>query len=115
MSQETPLFAKTFDLLVYLLSASEKFPKSQRIVLGRRVQEIGLGFMDLLLKARKCAVSERGALLRQADVELDRLRYTVRLCQELGLLTPKQYQYAAGLLAETGKLLGTWLKQYNGP
>ena len=113
MTQETPLFTKTFDLLVCLLQASEKFPRSQRIVLGRRIQETALGFLDLLLRARKCAVAERLDLLHQADVELDRLRYTVRLCQELGLLSLKQYQYAAGLLVETGKLLGTWVKRYN--
>jgi hypothetical protein len=115
LSQETPLFAKAFDLLVYLLSASEKFPRSYRLGLGRRIQEIGLGFMDLLLTARKCPAAERAALLHDADVALDKLRFTVRLCQELGLLTPKQYQYAAGLLAETGKLLGSWVKRYNEP
>jgi len=115
LSQETPLFAKTFDLLVYLLAASEKFPRSYRLGLGRRIQEIGLGFMDLLLAARKCPAAERLPLLHQADLELDKLRFTVRLCQELGLFTPKQYQYAAGLFAETGKLLGTWIKRYNEP
>jgi hypothetical protein len=111
--QETPLFTKTFDLLVYIFQISEKFPRSQRMVLGRRVQETALGFLDLLLRARKCAVAERLDLLHQADIELDRLRYTVRLCQELGLLSLKQYQYAAGLLVETGRLLGTWVKRYN--
>lgn len=83
------------------------------MVLGRRIQEVGTGFLDLLLRARKCAAVERLDLLRQADVDLDRLRYTVRLCQELGLLSLKQYQYASGLLVETGKLLGTWVKRYN--
>ena len=49
----------------------------------------------------------------QADVELDRLRYTVRLCHEIGLLSQRQYRTASGLLAEVGKLLGTWIKRYN--
>ena len=115
MNQETPLFTKTFDLLVYLLQVSEKFPRNHRLGLGRRLQEIGLGFIDQLLRARKCPVADRPALLNQADIDLDRLRYTVRLCQELGLLTPPQYQYAAGLLVETGKLLGSWIKRYNEP
>lgn len=113
MSRETPLFAKTYDLLVYLLPAAEKFPRSQRVVLGRRISEISLGFLDLLIQARKTSAKKRGVLLRQADVELDRLRYTVRLCRDLELLTQKQYRYASGLLAEVGRLLGTWLKRYN--
>ncbi len=115
MNRESPLFVKTFDLLVYLLPAVEKFPRSQRFVLGRRLQEIGLGFLDLLLAARKCSVEERPALLRQADVELDRLRYTVRLCHEIGLLSQKQYRHTSGRLIEVGKLLGTWIKRYNTP
>jgi len=113
LSQESPLFTKTYDLLAYLLATSEKFPRNQRVVLGRRMQEIAFGFIDLLLRARKCESEERLPLLRQADVELDRLRYTIRLCQELGLLSQGQYQHAAGLLVETGRLLGTWLKRYN--
>jgi hypothetical protein len=113
LSQESPLFVKTFDLLVYLLPASEKFPRTQRVVLGRRIQEVGLGLLDLLLAARKCRDEERQALLHQADIELDRLRYTVRLCHEIGLLSQKQYRHASGLLAEVGRLLGTWIKRYN--
>jgi hypothetical protein len=113
LSQETPLFAKTYDLLVYLLPAVEKFPRSQRAVLGRHVQEVSLGFLDLLLKARKTPADARGELLWQADLELDRLRYTVRLCRDLELLSQKQYRHASGLLAQVGRLLGTWLKRYN--
>jgi hypothetical protein len=113
MTQESPLFVKTYDLLVYLLSVSAKFPRHQRFVLGRRLQELGLGILDLLLAARKCASAERPALLHQADVDLDRLRYTVRLCHEIGLLSQKQYRHASGLLAEVGRLLGTWIKRYN--
>lgn len=52
----------------------------QRVVLGRRLQETGPGLLDLLLTARKCPVEERPALLLQPDIELDRLRYTVRRC-----------------------------------
>lgn len=110
MSQETPLFAKTFDLLVYLFPVVDKFPRSHRAVLGRRIQETGLGFLDLLLQARKSAANQRPALLHQSDVELDRLRYAVRLSHEIGLISQKQYVHAAGLLGEVGKLLGSWIK-----
>jgi len=113
VSQESPLFVRTYDLLAYLLPASDKFPRSQRPVLGRRLQETGLGFLDLLPAARKCSADERPGLLHQADLELDKLRYTVRLCHEIGLLSHKQYRHASGLLAQVGKLLGTWIKGYN--
>jgi hypothetical protein len=113
MARESPLFVKTFDLLAYLLPVVEKFPRSQRALMGQRIQGIGFGLLDLLLSARKCSIEERPDLLRQADVELDKLRYTVRLCHAIDLLGQNQYRHAAGLLAEVGKLLGTWIKGYN--
>ena len=114
MTRESPLYVKTYDLLAFLLPCAEKFRRSQRVVLGRRMQEIGLGFLDLLLAARKSPAEQRRELLRRADIELDKLRYTVRLCHALDLLGPTQYRRAAELLSEVGKLLGTWIKRYNG-
>lgn len=113
MSEESPLFTKTYDLLAYLLAAVEKFPRYQRFGVGRRIQELSWSFLDTILAARKCTLQERSALLRQADLTLDRLRYTVRISNELALLGKKQYAYASGLLAEVGRLLGKWLQRYN--
>ena len=112
-ARESPLFVKTFDLMAYLLSVVAKFPRNQRGGMGRRIEETGFALLDLLLTARKCSVEERPGLLRQADIELDKLRYTVRLCHALELLGQNQYRHASGLLAEVGKLLGTWIKGYN--
>ena len=112
-ARESPLFVKTFDLLAYLLAVVSKFPRNQRGGMGRRIEETGFSLLDLLLTARKCPAKARPELLRQADIELDKLRYTVRLCHALELLGQNQYRHASGLLAEVGKLLGTWIKGYN--
>ena len=83
-------------------------------MLGRRIQEIGLGLLDLLLRARKCPHEERGDLLHQADLELDRLRYTVRLCHEIDLLSQQAVparRRPAGRDRQTCS--GTWIKRYN--
>ncbi|MCB9136980.1 MAG: four helix bundle protein [Caldilineaceae bacterium] len=113
MSQESPLFAKTFDLVVYLFRVTDDFPRSRRAVLGRRIQESSLRLLDLLLEARKGPTDQRAGLLAEADLELDRLRYSVRLCQEIDLLSRKQGVHAAALLGECGRLLGAWVKRYN--
>ncbi|MCB0044159.1 MAG: four helix bundle protein [Caldilineaceae bacterium] len=113
MSQESPLFAKAFDLQVYLFTVTGEFPRSRRSVLGRRVEESSLRLLDLLLEARKCPPEQRAQLLIEADLELDRLRYSVRLCQEIDLLSRKQGVHAAALLGECGRLLGAWVKRYN--
>ena len=110
MSQESPLFAKTYDLLVYLLPASEKFPRSQRVRAGPPPAGDRAGLPGSAPGGPQVRGSGAADLLRQADVELDRLRYTVRLCHEIDLFSLKQYRHASGLLAEVGRLLGTWMK-----
>ena len=113
MTEESPLFTKTYDLLAYLLPAVEKLPRYQRFTMGRRIQELSWRFLDTILAARKCTLHERPALLHQADLTLDQLRYTVRIANEMTLLGKNQYAHASGLLAEVGRLLGKWLQRYN--
>ena len=50
-----------------------------------------------MLGARKCKAGAGPDLLHKADLELDQLRYTVRLCQEIGLLSQKQYLHVGRL------------------
>ena len=45
-----------------------------------------------------------------ADAELDKVRTHVRLCRDMGLINPGQYEHAAGMLVEMGRLLGGWQK-----
>ena len=105
---QSPIFAKSHDLLMWLLQHTAKFPKSERFRMAKRVEDSAFGFYDLIARATK-ARDKRRTLL-EADLELDRLRLNVRLCVELKLLTPAQYEHAAGILVEIGKLLGGWIK-----
>jgi hypothetical protein len=52
--------------------------------------------------------------LLEADAELDKLRLYVRMSHARNLITMDQYEHAARLLVEIGKLLGGWLKTVGG-
>lgn len=108
---EHPIYPKTYDLLAYVLTVTEPFPKSQRFVLARRIQEAALDFQDLLIRARKVSSQERPAALRDADVKLEMLRTCLRLAMELKYLPFKQYEHASGLVVEVGRLLGDWRRK----
>jgi four helix bundle protein len=105
---QSPIFAKSHDLLIWLLQHTAKFPKSERFRLAKRVEDSAFAFYDLIARATK--VRDKRRALLEADLELDRLRLNVRLCVEMKLLTPAQYEHAAGILVEMGKLLGGWVK-----
>ena len=106
---QSPIFVKAHDLVRWLLQHTARFPKSERFRLAKRVEDSAFRFYDLIARATKSGDKRRSVLL-EADLELDRLRLNVRLCVELKLLTSAQYEFAAGLLVEIGKLLGGWLK-----
>ena len=109
LATQSPIFAKSHDLLLWLLQHTARFPKSERFRMAKRVDDSAFRFYDLIARATKSGEKRRSVLL-EADLELDRLRLNVRLCVELKLLNIAQYEHAAGQLVEIGKLLGWWLK-----
>jgi hypothetical protein len=105
---DSPLFVKTYDLLKYLIPATEKFPRSQRFVLAKRIQDAALDFHECLLEARKVDPLARCEVLRRADVDLEKLRLHMRLSMELEYLKFPQYEHASGYIVEIGRMLGSW-------
>ena len=99
----------SYDFVLWLLNHTEKFPKSERFRLARRLEDAAFDFYELLVQATRTA-RHKQALLLEADLALDRLRLYVRLSHARKLLTVDQYAYAAKALVEIGKLLGGWLK-----
>lgn len=108
--QESPIFARTHDLLLWLLQATRKFPREQRFVLARRVQEKAFAFQDAIIAA-SVDTAHNLEHLKRADILLNGLRKTLLLCLEMGLISPSQHRHVAGMTAEVGKLLGGWQKR----
>lgn len=106
--QQSPIFTKTHDLLVWLIPATVKFPREQRFVLGKTVQETALRFQERLIEAGLASGRPQQQALAEADVDLTKLRFYLRLCNELTVITPRQYRHVAGMVAEVGRLLGGW-------
>ena len=46
MSNESPIFRKSYEMLVWLLAHTRKFPKDQRFVMAKRMEEAALDFHD---------------------------------------------------------------------
>lgn len=101
---------KTYDYTKWLLEHTIKFPKSQRFVMAKRVEEAVLNFYDLLLLAIKEEQDKKG-VLNKASFELERVKHYMRLCKDLNLFSVKQYEYSSKEIVEIGKLLGGWIKK----
>jgi len=108
--KQSPIFSKTYDLLVWLIPATTKFPREQRFVLGKAVQETALRFQECLIEAGLGGGKTEQRALARADVDLAKLRFYLRLCQDLKVFTPRQYRHVAEMVTEVGRLLGGWRK-----
>lgn len=107
--RQSPIFSKTSGFILWMLDHTEKFPKSERFRLARRIEDSAFNFYEMLIQAARNPASRQRILL-QADLELDKLRLYMRLAYARRLSSQAQYRYAAGVLVEMGKLLGAWLK-----
>jgi hypothetical protein len=108
--ETSPLFARTFDFLSWLLPRTQNFPRAQRFAVTQRLQNAALDFQELIVDAETSRGANRLERLRQADAALGKVRLYLRLCREWDWLTPGQYQHAAQMVTEMGRLLGGWIK-----
>ncbi|MGE0225640.1 MAG: diversity-generating retroelement protein Avd [Acetobacteraceae bacterium] len=94
--------------MLWLGPTVEKFPRSQKFVLGDRIQTTALDVLDSLIAATY--TRGRDAMLVQANLGLERLRVFMRLSNELRLIDARRYEHAARSLDEVGRLVGGWIK-----
>ena len=110
MTEEMPIFSRTYDFLSWLIPMTLQFPRSQRFVVTRRLQDAALNFQEMILEANVQRGSARAGKLRSADAELLKIRLYLRLCERWQWLSPGQYRHVSSMVAEIGRLLGGWLK-----
>lgn len=109
--QESPIFVRTYDFIFWLIPQVQKFPRAHRFGLSERVQRLAMDFQDALVAAGKSRGTERRVALRQADLILEQLRIWLRYARDMELFSISQYEHAARMLVEIGRLLGGWIKQ----
>ncbi len=109
MPQEKPVVHQMYNLIKWLIPQIAKLPRSHKFTLGDRITNLVLDTLDLLIQA--VYTRRKLELLQQANLNLERLRYLIRLCYDLQLLTLKRYEYVSREINEIGKQIGGWIRQ----
>jgi hypothetical protein len=104
-----PALEAMYQLLLWLIPTLEKFPRSQKFLLGDRLQSEALAVLDSLISATY--TREREPHLRAANLGLEKLRFGVRLSKDLRHLDLKAYEHAARVIDEVGRMVGGWIKR----
>jgi len=95
-----PIFERSF--------IADSYARRQRFVLAEAVQRTALRFQERLIEAARAADPQPS--LHQADTDLTKLRFYLRLCRDLELMSLDQYGHAARMVDEVGRLLDGWIK-----
>ena len=99
-----------FQFLLWLIPAIEKFPRSQKFLLGDRIQGTALDVLENLVEATY--TRDRQGHLAGANIGIEKLRFLFRLSVELHYLDRQRYEHAARALDEIGRLVGGWMKTH---
>jgi hypothetical protein len=81
MAQELKVIADFYDFMLWMVRHTEKFPRHHRYSLGLAIEIRMQTLLSLLLSAKYAG--EKTVLLRQANLEIEVLRFHVRLAKDL--------------------------------
>ncbi|MFH1233669.1 MAG: diversity-generating retroelement protein Avd [Patescibacteria group bacterium] len=108
MLNDLILFQKFYDFTLWIYPTINKFPKTQRFVLGQQISNTVLEILKKIIQAN--AEKYKVPYQKQISIELDKLRILMRLSKDLKFLSVKQYEFSADKINEIGRLLGGWIK-----
>ena len=105
-----PALESHYRFLLWLVPAVERFPRSQKFLLGDRIQRTALDVLESLIDATY--TRQRGHHLARANLGIEKLRFLFRLAHDLRYLDHRRYEHAARGLDETGRSIGAWSKTH---
>ena len=108
MYKNLSIFEKIYEFSLWIFPRVNKFPKSQRFVLGQQIENITLEILEGVIEANQ-GVSKKSQL-KEISLKLDVLRILMRLSKDLKFINIRQYLFASNMLNEIGKMLGGWIK-----
>ena len=97
-----------YDFQKWIVLKIAKFPRNYRYVLGKRLENHIYNIIEKLISAQY--QKKKITLLYTINIDIEILRYYIRFCHELKLMTIKSYEYSSKKLQGIGNQLGGWIK-----
>ena len=102
------IFQKTYILIREIYKDCNNFPKSQRFVLGQRIENTAVNIVEHIVAAN--TAGDKASYLAELSLEIEKLRIFLRLSKDLSFLSFKRYELLSARLDEIGRMLGGWAK-----
>jgi hypothetical protein len=107
-SEELVVITKTYDLILWTCNHVGRFPRNHRFGLGGRIESSLYQLLERLIAAKYTRA--RKELLERANLDLEILRFQMRLAKDLQCLRTSSYGFAAKAIDEIGRLVGGWMR-----
>jgi hypothetical protein len=108
MGHSENILTKLQDLMVYVIPQLNKFPRSQKFVLGDRIETKLLDVQESCLRAYYSR--DKRAHLLEANLILETTRHLVRLAHSLRHMSTQAYAVTSEKMDEAGRMIGGWIK-----
>jgi hypothetical protein len=108
MTQELKVISDFYDLMLWLTNHTEKFPRHHRYSLGLAMENELFKILSMLLRAKYSP--NKAPILNDANIELEVLRFQIRLAKDLKVLPVKSHGFAAAAMQSIGSQIGGWIK-----
>ena len=106
MAQELKVISDFYDFMLWLIKHTEKFPRHHRYSLGVAIENRLQSLLGLLLRAKYSR--DKVEILNIANIELEILRFQLRLAKDLKVLPVKSHGYSMKLTISIGSQIGGW-------
>jgi len=108
MTQELKVIQDFYDLMLWLIRHTEKFPRHHRYSIGVSIENRVQTVLSTLLRAKYA--KDKAVWLSEANIELEVLRFQLRLAKDLRVLPIRSHGFAARSMDSIGRQIGGWLK-----
>ncbi len=108
-SEHLPLYLKLYQLTKLLYETTRYFSKQYKYTLGEEILNLSWRCVDLVIKSNTLSKKERHAKVADLSVAFDCLKARLRMAQEIGLLSERQYAHIqTEYIKEAGEMIGGW-------
>lgn len=110
LEKEAPILSAAFNLYKLFYEYWKLFPKKDQYLLGKRIEEYILSFIEGVCIAVSQPRDQKLKTLELANRKFDMLKVLVRLARDLKLLDNKKYLSLEKEMQSIGKMLGGWMR-----
>lgn len=108
MNEQLKILQKTYDMIQYGYICLQQYPKSEKYTLAAETKKAMFELLKAIIMANRRYYKKNA--IQEADVQLEILRYYIRLAKDLRFLSIKKYENWSKMTTEIGKMIGGWLK-----